>query len=650
MICNRPSIRKALAGDYAGDDPESWSHVESSAKRSLLSMERDIQQLNAQLLQLEADLAVRQKEDLPTDLTGEDIQDLVSKACSADGAFGSHQIAKSLDCGWGEAVEDFEQVELQHQATQAAFQRQAEAVFQGDRQVNRGQFLKICGGMLSQLGGSFCEETCENFADVAVRLSRATAGTRNLHGKSIDELLHATKQRRAALNQAQSDYDECLSAIATLDGVANQFSRLSAALAEQKDSYLETKRKVRMEALNLKQVLKLIAQATLARPKIKRLLAAAFEEGPEHGTSAAREDVFNYWDMHVNNLAKALKKQVELVRDTERRLNAANKASTGVSDFKGKLSAALVGLERYYDQAIRRPLREIGLRESLDVNIDSLVNRAGTCGTAGEKSEECDGLQPWQGGESGGAGATATAAAVAAVAAGSPAAAQEEAGAATKEGGPSHRSNAAAPAKGRRYRKILDVHQAKKKLDLQKRIAADRASSEIDGVWKALSLFGGTTLANFLGGGGRSSSSEGKLKKGQKTSTHASFMSELAGVLKGASESAATTWKMTQVHAKTVDVQRNISVNFLSMVLDKLEHAVSGKSGEFASEAGLGLKDLQAERDMLNRHVDALQKRLEDLSRLVGVNSLALEATHKEAMGSFMELLHAESDEEDAWD
>jgi len=49
----------------------------------------------------------------------------------------------------------------------------------------------------------------------------------------------------------------------------------------------------------------------------------------------------------------------------------ANAASTAVTEFKDKLSAAWLGLVTYYDEAVRQPSRNIGICE--EVAIEALL-------------------------------------------------------------------------------------------------------------------------------------------------------------------------------------------------------------------------------------------------------------------------------------
>merc|ERR1740117_2573140 len=170
-------------------------------------------------------------------------------------------------------------------------------------------------------------------------------------------------QKRADLERAENDHKECVDSVATISGLHAQFTQASDVLTKQKSTCNRTNRMLRMTQMKLRRKKMEFEAAKVEDKKAQDELreAIALQDEALAMKEMAAENL-RQWEAHMAALMKAIDEQTKIVRQTAEALRAADAASAAVSDFKDKLSTALSGLVAYYDEAVKQPLRAMGIR------------------------------------------------------------------------------------------------------------------------------------------------------------------------------------------------------------------------------------------------------------------------------------------------
>lgn len=341
---------------------------------------------------------------------------------------------------------------------------------------------------------------------------------------------------------------------------------------------------------------------------------------------------------------KAIEAQKIVVRQTEETLRAAEAASRVVVEFKNKLSTALTALVDYYDEAVRQPLRVMGIRE--EVTIASLFPEPSSTQAAQnlaaglEKTKEFCTTKA----------ATLTAPAVADIEAdGSklPAICNGQ-----DWGAVSGEIDAAVTT--RKTRAIKNLESAQQKVVSYTGVTASKADGEVEGVWKAVAVFGDTGFAkNYLSGWKFDGTSAAK-------GGNAGFMMELAKALDAARQAAFKLWEEAKAQLATLEEEKvqvqeilEVAREYLRQMIEEYEKAVKNREEkqELARQAKEALDIITARKEQLEEEIGKLTADRKALQDAVAEANANLKKTHDEALGSFMQLLHAsEQQGSESWD
>jgi len=345
------------------------------------------------------------------------------------------------------------------------------------------------------------------------------------------------------------------------------------------------------------------------------------------------------WEEHMAALMKAIEQQTKIVRQTFEALQAADAASAAVSDFKDKLSTALTGLVDYYDEAVRQPLRTMGIRE--EVNIEDRFPqpsetlaaenlRKGLAATKDFCGKNKGSLAKLPEIEADGAKLTSICDA---------------------QNWDVVASEVDAAITEKRQRSIANLKNVQKKVKKYTGTVANKDQGEVEGVWKAMAIYGDTEFSkNYLSGW-----------KFSQDGASAGFMMELATALDKAREKAAKLWEdakqaLAVLEEEKVQVEEILEVakQFLKEMIAEYEKATANRiaADKKAEEARAALLTVTAEKEALETQVAQITKSVKDCEALVAEANASLKETHEAAMGSFMELLHASDQEQEdgSWD
>jgi len=641
MVCGKQSIREALKKDTTDISEQTWKNIAKTGEVQVTKMEAQVAKLHEELVQLEADVAAKKAESSPSNLTPEEIKGLIESAFGGD-TFPSAAEAARLDCGFGEAAF----ADWENEAKYAewfdtaipAFARVAEAGLKGKgRAAVRSDVEKACSELLP---GDTCPDLCWEFASSAVENS--AEGEVNLAPPTYAELVVMAEKKRAEVERAENDHKECVDSVATINGLHAQFTEATAVIKTQKRKCGGVGRNLRRTENRLRAKKVEWEAAKVEDKKAQDALreAIALQDEALANKEMAAENL-RQWEAHMAALMKAIDEQTKIVKQTGDALRAADAASAAVSDFKDKLSTALTGLVDYYDEAVRQPLRDMGIRE--EVNIEERFPNPSDTLAAGSLR---DGL-----------GATkqfcekkhATLAKLPEVEVGG----RKLTDICDAQNWDVVAGELDAVVSEKRQRSITNLELARQKVKQYAGVLASKDDGEVEGVWKALAIYGDTEFSkNYLSGWRFS-------QDGAKKGATAGFMMELASALNEARARAAKLFEeakqqLAVLEEEKVQVQEILEVakQFLKEMIAEYEKATANRieAEAKAEKARKALETVTAEKEKLEQTVEELKEDLKNCQALVDEANDSLKATHKTAMGSFMELLHASEEQQGDWD
>jgi len=171
---------------------------------------------------------------------------------------------------------------------------------------------------------------------------------------------------------------------------------------------------------------------------------------------------------------------------------------------------------------------------------------------------------------------------------------------------------------------------------------------------KGVAIFGETDFAkNYLSGWKFDGTSAAK-------GSNAGFMIELAKALDAAREKAAALWEEAKKQLATLEEEKvqvqeiqEVSREYLRQMIAEYEKAVQicEEKQELARQAKEALDIITARKEQIEKQIGDLTAKKKGLEEALDGANANLKKTHDEALGAFMELLHAsEQQGTESWD
>jgi DNA repair exonuclease SbcCD ATPase subunit len=650
MVCGKPSIRDVL--HKANDDmsEQNWADIAKTAEKQLTLMAKLVSDTNQELIDLEAKIAAKAGESTPSMLDAAQSKALIAKAFVAGGtSFQSAADAAHYDCGFGQnAWEDpdkEEEIMGYFDTAKTAFAKVAETELKpNSKAIDRSVFAAACKELLSEGNPDdfmTCADTCFEFVELAKTHSAVEGNA--MGSPTYAELVVMAEKKRADLERAENDHKECVDSAATINGLYTQFVAASAVLVKQKRTCGRTNRMLRMTQNKLRVKTAEWQVKTEEDRQAQKELKEAIELQDEARVN--KEDAaenLRMWEEHMAALVKAIEEQSKVVRQTAEALRAADAASAAVARFKDTLSTALNGLVDYYDEAVRQPLRSMGIREEVNLE-DSFPTPSDTTASSNLK----DGLEATKAFCAKHMGDLAKLPEIEADGA-------KLTSICDSQNWDVVAGEVDAAVTARRQSSVANLKLAQQKVKSYSGVLANKDEGEVEGVWKALAIYGDTDFSkNYLSGWRFA-------QDGAKKGAAAGMMMELASALNKARERAAQLWEeakaqLAVLEEEKVQVEQILEVarEYLKEMIAEYEKATENriKADEKAAKARAALEVVTAEKVKLETTVKEIKQDIADLDAAVVEANKTLKDTHNTALGSFMELLHAsEQKGGDSWD
>jgi len=642
-VCGKPEIRTYLAMDTKDVSEQTWQNVKNTAQSQLEEMEKTEVKLTQELSDLNAKVTAKGLENTLSSLTTEESKVLI-QSIFGDGSFASAEEAKSIDCGYDDEAEEYSQdkdYEQLFENSVVVFEQKANAALEGTgSSISREVFQDSCYDLIGA-SDTMCGTLCDDLTNVAAGIkvtSNAVIG-----GLTKEELIQLATEKRGELDRAKAVLEECRQSIEPINELVRQFMEASATVTLQRKSCGKAKRSLKMLEMKLKKVKKEFEEKTIADEEARKAFEQALDdEAVAKEEKEMAEEYLKTWQAELKVIEEQIAQTEIEVAKTEKALSRANDASAAVTDFKDKLATALLGLVTYYDEAVRQPMRNMGIRD--DVNINMLFPKPTDTDAAKNLKQNLDATnsfcenriedfeklpeivvsdtqltaicksQKWD----------------------------------TVSG------EVEAIVSTRQKKTISNLKTAQKKVVPYSGVLADKAAGEVEGVWMAMALFGDTGFSkNYLSGWRFD-------KNGESKGGKAGFMMELAVALKTTREKAEDNWKKALQKLKDLEVSKEQVLGILETAKEMLEEAIKlydaavenrQEKQEKAKEARKALELVTARKIELEKACSDATSDLDGKDALLKDADEALKNTHTVAMQSFMELLHAsEQQEGESWD
>jgi len=626
---------------------QTWQTVQTTAASQSEEMKKTVVKLQDELTALDLKVEVKKNEKALSLLTDIESKALIESAFVAEGdkkTFAGAAEAKRLDCGYGEAAEEDVDYDILFENSIQILKKKADAALgKAGRKFSRTVFEKQCYALI---GGAdtMCETLCNEFTVAVSDIAEKAKSTAVLGGPTYNELVKLAANKKKELETAQKVDAECSKSIVTINQLVDQFTEASSTLMKQQASCGKVKRALRGKEIMLKKVEKEFKAATV-EDKIAQdaFISALADEATKKEVKEQAIELVVHWRQHVKQTQLLVEEQKKEVAETRKALNVASAASAAVTEFKDKLATALLGLVTYYDLAVRQPLAKMGIRE--EVNIETLFPKPADTKAADNLRNSLQAMKMF--------------------------CAQKrvdfEKLPEIKASGDIHltamcdsqdwdivSAEVEVVVSAKRERAIANLETAQKKVVAHSGPVAEKAAGEVEGVWKAMALFGGTVFSKEYLSGWRFEKTDEV--KGSK----AGFMMDLALALKNSVKKAEEKWKEAKERLTELKSELEQAKGILETAEEHLKKAIEDYKDAVENTAEKKLKAKQARealeavavrKEALETAIVSLTADREREEDLFNEATDALKKTHTSAMGSFMELLHAsEQPESQSWD
>merc|ERR1719361_1513886 len=307
---------------------------------------------------------IRMKElaEKPEMMDDNKMKKLIIDSVSNDGAYKSLQDAVNTKSGG-----DLEKARIANfgpmpfDESIAAFKEEAKSLFTGGLRVDGGNFAALCKELLpgdeedGDENESYCDELCEDFSSSVQDISDESAGA--VAGSSAMELGAQLEDLESQLQTESSEFEECTSSRASLQGFKQQLLGLAQDIKDRHKDYRLARQQLAQAASSLKDLTAdLGAKDVELAEAIQKV--TAMKEQVSQGQQSVQE--FQKKQEELDRNIQDLLAQLETTRVEIQQTYAADQV---VLELKIAVSHLMRQMLSYSEEVGREPLRKIGLSE-----------------------------------------------------------------------------------------------------------------------------------------------------------------------------------------------------------------------------------------------------------------------------------------------
>lgn len=366
IICGGDSIRTFLTAPKDSDEVRNipWTQVYAIADEYIKTRTADSTRLRAEVERLRAEIPIRVKAEAPKLMSAEQMAASLNTAFATAGGYGTIDQARASKCG--AAATRPRAPKGAFAATAAAFPAAVRQLLSsGAVAVDGAAFSKACQALLgvdAAATDSNCPELCQQLSESATKVSDEFVTARAVNGKSSDQLRKELDEQTALLKLSVLEVDGCTQTKADLNIFRSQLQGLQAEISnthnklkDARDSLMDAQydlddlqESVRVQAAEAKTAQDVLQGAgKVAQAALAQVQVATQQLGGLQGASdQAKKELDN---------ARTVLKETQEASDT---LNA----------LKQAVSESMLSMVMYFDDAVRNPVRAMGLSEKVSVD------------------------------------------------------------------------------------------------------------------------------------------------------------------------------------------------------------------------------------------------------------------------------------------
>lgn len=364
-VCGSAAIRGLLRGAAAHFQVQTvpWNDVLSLASNFIQDQRDSVSSLSIELDQLNSAIQQALLVEAKGKLTEDQMLDMLSTAVAAEGGFGSMAVAQSTACGLKARRK---QHTTSYDASVAGFGDIAlKTLSPGQAWIDVNQLLAICrrelaGGMVGD-DDTFCNQMCMEFADIADDLSAKYAGSWRSGGTNSSVLRSRASAKQRQIDFATSEIADCNQAVTDL----KQFKDQLDAMNDQAKGQFKQVTAAQNALQNAQADLDGLQNSMNEQVASVQRLATAF-----NGSSAVVQNIRDQLGLLEGNmtaLSATIATGQQQLAAAQDKVSKAQAVSQVAKDLKAMLEKLVRQMKLYFDAAVRNPIRQLGITDSLDI-------------------------------------------------------------------------------------------------------------------------------------------------------------------------------------------------------------------------------------------------------------------------------------------
>lgn len=369
LICGGREIHSLLTSGTSADSVRNlpWSNILAIAEEYVKTQSKAVEQLDVEQREVLAAIPAAEKAEAPAAITEEQMRVVILSALTAEGSFGSLEVAKASQCG---SLRTQPRVSKgSYGAASRAFVSAATQLLSGGAIRTSSERLRsFCGSLLeasrsgnASAGPSSCSELCQDFADNAQQISDSKAGAFAVTSKTSNKLRAEAEEKGNKLKFEMAKLSDCKAAKSDLESFRQQLEGLGQNIRDEHEKFRVARTALTDAEWELQDLSAEVEKQMQTVHKLVEVLQGKGKE--EQEVQAQLREV----EVQVTAVDRAIQESLNLLRQAETEVKKTESASLVANGFKSALSAVMLKMSLYFDAAVREPLRNLGLGEKVDV-------------------------------------------------------------------------------------------------------------------------------------------------------------------------------------------------------------------------------------------------------------------------------------------
>lgn len=356
-ICGEPKIWHLMTDDPSVEGVQNikWGEIEALAVAYMRSQEAIIKELEMTLEGLDGRIGDALKDEDPGVISTQQIAALIDTAVAS---FGGLKAAQDTQCG----RPGFKPRPPRYAFQQSldAFKAAATELFDGTVVSDSGLFLDDCKKLLPEEDeGSYCGNLCQRYADEAQALSDATTGA-NIGASA--ELLTQQYDAQEALARAQAELQQCKQAHESIQGFEVEIDALKKEMNDRHGDCIRAEEALDDATRDLKDLEGLLAEE---EEKLPAAIAMLEEVGVDVSAARTALEALQKEEGAVKVTVESADRRLA---EVQQRLFAAKQADKVIEELRAAVSVTAMKMQLFFERAVLKPTRDVGLDESLDLD------------------------------------------------------------------------------------------------------------------------------------------------------------------------------------------------------------------------------------------------------------------------------------------